>query len=53
MPDLAAYPDKYMKTKNIAIALVGFALIISFNVWLNSGCKLSGVITTHGKVCVD
>lgn len=39
--------------KKIMVLFVGFIAAIVFNVWLDSGCHLQGVITTHGKVCIN
>lgn len=35
------------------IVLGMFAIAIGFNLWLDSGCGLTGVITTGGKVCIN
>ncbi len=28
-------------------------LAVLFNLWLDHGCRLNGVITVHGKVCIN
>ena len=43
-----------MKTIATAIAFAAIlALGISYLVWLDAGCELSGVMTINGKVCFN
>lgn len=40
-----------MKTIITGIAI--FAIAIGFNIWLDSGCKMNGALTLHGKICYE
>lgn len=37
----------------VILATVMLAAAISLNVWLDSGCDLNGVLTWHGRECID
>lgn len=39
--------------KYFALFVLFIVLAITFNVWLDHGCKLQGVMTWHGKVCIN
>lgn len=34
------------------VLIVSIIASIALNLWLDSGCSLQGIITTHGKVCL-
>ena len=39
--------------KTAAAIIIALALVVGYNVWLNQGCQLAGVMTWHGKVCTN
>ena len=43
---------KLMKT-SIVIFVLGMIAGFGYLTWLDSGCALQGVMTWHGKVCVN
>lgn len=39
--------------KYLVIAIVMIVMAVGFNLVIDAGCKLQGIITTEGKVCID
>lgn len=50
---VALTTNKQNNMKNAVVFLILIALGIGYLVWLDSGCKLSGVMTWHGKECIN
>lgn len=42
-----------MHMKTLALFLILLALGAYYLAWLREGCELTGVMTWHGKVCLD
>lgn len=42
-----------MTKAQIAGFIIILALGLTYIVWLDAGCELSGAMTWHGKVCIN